>query len=215
MTAPVRPRRLVLASASPARYALLLAAGLSPEVVVSGVDEDAVAGGLGSQTSTAELVSALATAKARDVATTVDSSAPALVLGCDSMLELGGVPLGKPGSPSAAAQRWRDMRGRTGTLHTGHCLIDTATGREVCRAVGTTVRFADVTDAEIELYAASGEPAAVAGAFTVDGLGGWFVEGIDGDHHNVVGLALPTLRLMLADLGVGLADLGYPGSAVV
>ena len=212
MTTPIRARRLVLASASPARYALLVAAGLSPEVIVSGVDEDAVATGLGPHTPSAELVAALAAAKARDVAATVGGGSAALVLGCDSLLDLGGAPLGKPGSVAAAAQRWRDMRGRTGTLHTGHCLIDSTSGRELCRSVGTTVRFADVTDAEIELYAASGEPATVAGAFTVDGLGGWFVEGIDGDHHNVVGLALPTLRLMLAELGVGLADLGYPGT---
>ena len=212
MTSSSRPRRLVLASASPARYGLLLAAGLSPEVVVSGVDEDAVAAGLGADPQTGELVVALAVAKAREVAGSIGGAA-ALVLGCDSLLELGGVALGKPGSASAAAQRWRNMRGRTGTLHTGHCLIDTATGREVCRSVGTAVRFADVTDAEIELYAASGEPAAVAGSFTIDGLGGWFVEGIDGDHHNVVGLALPTLRAMLAELGVGLADLGYPGGS--
>jgi septum formation protein len=102
------------------------------------------------------------------------------------------------------------MRGRTGTLHTGHCLIDVGTGRELARTAATTVHFADISDAEIELYAATGEPAAVAGAFTVDGLGGWFVDAVHGDHHNVIGLSLPLLRRMLAELGYGLTDVGYP-----
>ena len=197
-------RRFVLASASPARLETLRRAGVRPEVIVSGVDEDAVTAG-----TPAELALRLAELKAAAVADRLAGQA-ALVLGCDSLLELDGQPLGKPGTVEAAAQRWRQMRGRTGTLHTGHCLIDTVTGARAGRCVGTDVRFADLTDAEIDIYCATGEPTAVAGAFTVDGLGGWFVDGLDGDHHNVVGVSLPTVRALLRDLGHGLGDLGYP-----
>jgi septum formation protein len=199
--------RFVLASASPARRASLIAAGVEPDVVVSSVDEDALTSGLPGA-STAELVASLATAKATVVA--VDVAAPSLVLGCDSMLELDGAPLGKPGTIDVAIERWRQMRGRTGVLHTGHCLVDVGTGRTSTEVASTTVRFADITDDEIELYCGTGEPSQVAGAFTIDGLGGWFVDGIDGDHHNVVGVSLPLLRRMLAGLGYGLTDIGYP-----
>ncbi len=192
--------RFVLASASPARLATLRAAGVEPEVIVSGVDEDAL-----TADSPAELVQVLARAKARAVADGL--AGPALVLGCDSLLELDGEPLGKPESPVAAAERWRQMRGRSGILHTGHCLVDHAGER--AEVASTVVHFADVTDAEIEAYVATGEPLHVAGAFTIDGLGGWFVERIEGDHHNVVGLSLPLLRRLLGDLGFTLADLGY------
>ena len=195
--------RFVLASASPARLETLRRAGLEPEVVVSGVDEDAV-----TADSTPELVALLAEQKARAVAEQVGDDA--LVLGCDSLLELDGRPLGKPGSSAAAALRWRQMRGRTGTLHTGHCLCDTSTNRSVTRSVATDVRFAEATDAEIDAYCATGEPIAVAGAFTIDGLGGWFIDGIVGDHHNVVGVSLPVVRAMLRELGYGLRDVGYP-----
>ncbi|HEU5267279.1 MAG TPA: Maf family protein, partial [Jatrophihabitans sp.] len=157
----------------------------------------------------ASLVAVLARAKARAVADQLDGAA--LVLGCDSLLELDGAVLGKPGSAAAAADRWRAMRGRTGTLHTGHHLIDTSSGRSSTRSVPTRVRFADVSDDEIARYAATGEPTEVAGAFTIDGLGGWFVEGIDGDPHNVVGVSLPALREMLHELGHDLAAIGYPG----
>jgi septum formation protein len=201
--------RFVLASASPARYALLRGAGLSPEVIVSAVDEDAVVALLDPAAPTALVVAELAVAKARDVASGLDNAA-AVVLGCDSLLDLDGLALGKPGSAAAASARWRDMRGRTGTLQTGHCLIDVGTGRELAQTGTTRVHFAEISDAEIQLYAATGEPATVAGAFTVDGLGGWFVDGVDGDHHNVIGLSLPLLRRMLAELGYGLADVGYP-----
>lgn len=194
--------RFVLASASPARLRTLRDAGVEAEVIVSGVDEDAIAA------PTGELVVALARAKATAVAARLDG--PALVLGCDSLLDLDGVSLGKPGTAEAAAERWRAMRGRSGVLHTGHALLDTATGRSATASVGTTVRFADVSDDEIALYCATEEPTRVAGAFTVDGLGGWFVEAIEGDHHNVVGLSLPALRRLLHDLGRGLPDLGYP-----
>jgi septum formation protein len=196
--------RFVLASASPARLKTLRHAGVDPEVIVSGVDEDAV-----SAPSTAELVVQLAELKAGAVAERL-AGEDAVVLGCDSMLELGGRTLGKPGSVEAAAQRWREMRGRVGVLHTGHCLVDTNTGRRVCRGVDTTVRFAELTDAEIDAYCATGEPIDVAGAFTVDGLGGWFIDGVDGDHHNVVGVSLPVLRTLLRELGHGLGDIGYP-----
>jgi septum formation protein len=196
-------RRFVLASASPARFETLRRAGLEPEVVVSGVDEDAI-----SADTAAELVALLAAHKAATVAEQVGDGA--LVLGCDSLLELDGRQLGKPASVEAATERWHAMRGRIATLHTGHCLIDTSANAQVVRSVATDVRFADVTDAEIDAYCATGEPIAVAGAFTVDGLGGWFVDGIVGDHHNVVGVSLPVVRALLRELGYGLGDVGYP-----
>lgn len=196
--------RFVLASASPARLATLRRAGVEPEVIVSGVDEDAVRAD-----STAELVLELARRKARAVAERLDG--PALVLGCDSMLDLHGNALGKPGSAQAARERWHELRGNTGTLLTGHWLVDTSDDREVGEAAGTVVSFADVNDTEIDLYVRTGEPSSVAGAFTVDGLGGWFVTGVEGDQHNVVGVSLPLLRDLLHRLGLGLTDIGYPG----
>jgi septum formation protein len=186
--------RLVLASASPARLATLRAAGIEPSVVVSGVDEEQVTG-----LAPAPLAQRLAELKCAAVAE--QQSDGVLVLGCDSVLELGGAPLGKPGDAEEAAARWRAMRGRSGTLHTGHCLRDTASRREATGTGSTVVHFADVTDAEIAAYVDSGEPLQVAGAFTIDGLGGAFVTGIEGDHHNVVGLSLPLLRDLVADLG--------------
>ena len=197
--------RFVLASASPARLRTLRAAGIDPDVIVSGVDEDAV-----TAESPAALVLALAEAKA--AAAAAQLTEPALVLGCDSLLELGGVALGKPESVQAAEQRWRAMRGRDGVLHTGHALLDTASGQRVTRTASTVVRFADVTDAEIATYCATGEPLHVAGAFTLDGLGGWFVDAVEGDHHNVVGLSLPLLRRMLHELGHDLTSIGYPAA---
>jgi septum formation protein len=196
--------RFVLASASPARLSTLRHAGVDPEVIVSGVDEDAITAG-----TTGELVLRLAAAKAEAVAARL-TGAPALVLGCDSLLDLDGEPLGKPGSAAAARERWHRLRGRAGVLHTGHCLIDTARGERAVGGGATGVRFADATDAEIDAYCGTGEPAEVAGAFTIDGLGGWFVEGLDGDHHNVVGVSLPVVRRLLAVLGHGLDAIGYP-----
>ncbi|MEV0285360.1 MULTISPECIES: Maf family nucleotide pyrophosphatase [unclassified Kribbella] len=187
--------RFVLASASPARLKTLRGAGVEPEVIVSGVDEDHV-----TAESPGELARVLATLKARAVV--ADLTEHATVLGCDSVLELDGEPFGKPGTPEIARERLRSMRGRTGVLHTGHCLIDTASKQELRELESTKVYFADLTDEEIDAYVETGEPLVVAGSFTVDGLGGAFVTGIEGDYHNVVGVSLPLLRRMLAEVGI-------------
>jgi len=192
--------RLVLASASPARLATLHAAGVEPSVVVSGVDETQVDG-----LPPADLALRLAELKCAAVAADIRDGS--LVLGCDSVLELDGEALGKPDDASEAVRRWQAMRGRSGVLHTGHCLRDTRSGAEVSATASTVVHFADVTDDEIAAYVASGEPLHVAGAFTVDGLGGAFVTGIEGDHHNVVGLSLPLLRDLVGRLGHVWTDL--------
>ena len=184
----------VLASASPARLATLRSAGIEPRVVVSGVDESQV-----TEPPPAELALRLAELKSEAVAAQVTDGS--LVLGCDSVLDLDGEALGRPRDADDAVRRWRAMRGRTGVLHTGHCLRDTASGRVAAATGSTRVRFAEVTDAEITAYVATGEPLHVAGAFTVDGLGGAFVSGIDGDHHNVVGVGLPLLRELVRELG--------------
>lgn len=185
----------MLASASPARLKTLRGAGVEPEVIVSGVDEDNV-----TAESPGELARVLATLKARAVVAGLTEHAT--VLGCDSVLELDGEPFGKPGSPEIARERLRSMRGRTGVLHTGHCLIDTAAKQELRELESTKVYFADLTDEEIDAYVATGEPLVVAGSFTVDGLGGPFVTAIEGDYHNVVGVSLPLLRRMLAEVGI-------------
>ncbi|MFI1307419.1 nucleoside triphosphate pyrophosphatase [Streptomyces sioyaensis] len=201
MTEEPRPRRLVLASQSPARLALLLQAGLAPEVVVSGVDEDAL-----SAATPGELARILAEAKAAAVAARPEVHG-ALVVGCDSVLELDGRALGKPADAEDATARWKSMRGRSGILQTGHCVIDTATGRQAAATASTTVRFGEPTDDEIAAYVASGEPLHVAGAFTLDGRSAPFIDGIDGDPGNVIGLSLPLLRRLLADLDVAITDL--------
>jgi len=194
---------IVLASASSARLAVLRAAGLEPEVVVSGVDEIAFSAG-----PPAELAGQLAQAKAAAVAADLpDRLAGALVIGCDSLLDLDGRALGKPASAQAAVARWREMAGRSGTLVTGHCVIDAATGRQAAAVAATTVRFGTPSEQQIAAYVASGEPLVVAGAFTLDGRGGWFVDGIDGDHGNVLGISLPLLRRLLADLGFDVTEL--------
>ncbi|MDO9455151.1 nucleoside triphosphate pyrophosphatase [Nocardioides sp.] len=196
----------VLASASPARLKTLRSAGLDPLVVVSGVDESQVSG-----VPPADLALALAGLKCRAVADGPERPDGSLVLGCDSVLELDGQALGKPDDAADATARWTAMRGRSGVLHTGHCLRDTATGRVAEATASTTVHFADVTDAEIAAYVATGEPLHVAGAFTVDGLGGAFVTSIEGDPHNVVGVSLPLLRTLVADLGHAWTDFWATG----
>ena len=201
---------LVLASASPARRATLRTVGIEPTVIVSDVDEtNAVADAENrhGRLQPADVALLLARAKCEAVATNLTTSA--LVLGCDSVLELDGEAHGKPRDAAEATDRWRRMRGGSGTLHTGHWLRDErpaddgGTGATLGATASTTVRFADLSDSEIDAYVATGEPLRVAGAFTVDGLGGAFVEGIDGDHHNVVGLSLPLLRELLAEIGIG------------
>ena len=196
------PLDLVLASASPARLATLRSAGVEPVVIVSGVDEDQVDG-----LPPAELALQLAELKCAAVAGRDDLPEAALVLGCDSVLELDGEALGKPGDAAEATRRWQAMRGRSGVLHTGHCLRDTETDHVAAATASTLVHFADVTDEEIAAYVATGEPLHVAGAFTVDGHGGAFVTGIEGDHHNVVGVSLPLLRDLVAELGRSWTDL--------
>lgn len=193
---------LVLASASPARLATLRSAGVEPHVIVSGVDESQVSG-----VPPAELALRLAELKCGAVADRADLPVDALVLGCDSVLELDGQALGKPDDAEDALARWQAMRGRSGVLHTGHCLRDTVSSQQVAVTASTTVHFAEVSDAEIEAYVATGEPLHVAGAFTVDGLGGAFVTRIEGDHHNVVGVSLPALRALVGDLGHQWTDL--------
>ncbi|MFJ9392327.1 Maf family protein [Nocardioides sp. NPDC101246] len=193
---------LVLASKSPARLQTLRSAGVEPVVIVSGVDESRLDG-----LPPTELALGLAELKRDAVAGRSEVPEGALVLGCDSVLELDGKPLGKPHDPEEATQRWREMRGRSGVLVSGHALTDTATGQQVSQTAATTVHFADVSDEEIAAYVATGEPLHVAGAFTIDGLGGAFVTGIEGDHHNVVGLSLPLLRDLLSRLGHAWPDL--------
>lgn len=187
------PARLILASASPARLATLRSAGIHPEVIPSHIDEDAV-----EAPTPAELALKLAQLKA--VAIAADEPR-ALVIGCDSVLELDGEVHGKPADAAEAIERWRRMRGRAGVLHTGHCVIDTHREVWIGRSAATQVRFAELSDEEIEAYVATGEPLAVAGAFTLDGRGGAYVTGITGDPHNVVGISLPLLRLMFDELG--------------
>lgn len=212
--------RLLLASASPARLTTLRAAGLDPLVAVSGVDEDAVVARYG-VTDPADVVLVLARAKAEEVASRWGEAEgiegaedeDVLVLGCDSVLELDGVAHGKPADAAQATERWRSMRGRTGVLHTGHWLVDVreeGTGATLGAVASTTVSFAEITDAEVDAYVATGEPLAVAGAFTLDGLGGAFVRGVEGDPHAVVGVSLPLLREMLDDVGVAWTSLWAP-----
>lgn len=194
--------KLVLASASPARLKTLRGAGVEPVVIVSGVDESQVA-----DLPSAEIALQLAELKCAAVAGRDDLPRPALVLGCDSVLELDGETLGKPDSVDDAVRRWVAMRGRSGVLHTGHCLTEAASGRVAAATASTIVHFADASDAEIAAYVGTGEPLHVAGAFTVDGLGGPFITGIEGDYHNVVGVSLPLVRDLVQELGFEWTDL--------
>ena len=206
---------LVLASASPVRLGLLRTAGLDPRVVVSAVDEAAVEATARADDvhlSPARLAQVLAEAKGADVRERLvgegrqesgDAGAGegTFVIACDSVLEIDGRVHGKPGTPEVARERWRSMRGRSGVLHTGHWVIDAATGRAAGAPASARVHFADITEAEIAGYVATGEPLHVAGGFTIDGLGATFVESIEGHPSTVVGLCLPLLRHLLADLG--------------
>lgn len=219
---PISDRpKLVLASASPARRRLLAAAGIDADVVVSGVDESVV-----DAPSPDKLSLALARLKAQAVADLLcrteagderlgaragAGNGAVLVLGCDSVLAFEGEVLGKPADAVEATLRWRRMRGRNGVLHTGHCLVDLTGGRSVEDVAATTVRFADVTDAEIAAYVATGEPVRVAGGFTIDGFGGPFVERIAGDPGTVIGLSLPLLRHLLWQLGLPISALWRRG----
>jgi len=195
-------RRLVLASASPARLSLLRQAGLAPEVVVSDVDESAVRA-----PRVAEQVALLAAAKASEVA---KKETDALVIGADSLLEFGGKPLGKPADAAQARERWLRMSGRSGILHTGQALFDVQDGAVISRDIAvasTVVYFASPTPQELDAYVATGEPLAVAGAFTLDGLGAPFVRRVEGDPAAVVGLSLTVLRTQLGKRGLAITDL--------
>lgn len=206
----LRRVQFVLASQSPARLALLRSAGLDPAVFVSGVDEDAVAAAL-TDPSPSELVAALAAAKAEAVIDKVAAVHPdAVVVACDSMLNIGGQMVGKPADPDIARQRWAAMAGTSGELLTGHAVVRLdggARSKETAGWESTTVRFGTPSTHEIDAYVASGEPLHVAGGFTIDGRGGWFVEGLDGGHTSVIGISLPLTRRLLAEVGVGVVDL--------
>ncbi|GAA4398262.1 Maf family protein [Fodinibacter luteus] len=232
---------LLLASASPARRSTLRAAGVEALVHVSSVDEDAVVAAAEARygaLAAPDVVLLLARAKADDVVgalraeevaagedgaagpavVDLDVDVDVLVLGCDSVLELDGEVHGKPVDAAEAVERWRRMRGRTGVLHTGHWLVDArhpddgGTGGMVGGTASTTVHFADLDDAEVEAYVATGEPLRVAGAFTIDGLGGPYVAGIEGDPSNVIGVSLPLLRELVRELGLAWHDLRHPAA---
>jgi septum formation protein len=198
--------RLVLASQSPGRLAVLRNAGVRPEVHVSHVDEEALEAALPDATP-ADLCLALARAKAEAVAADYVADPEALVIGCDSVFDVDGRAFSKPDSPEQAWERWSQMMGRAGTLRTGHWLIRAATGQAVGAVASTVVRMGNPTDDELAAYLATGEPLRVAGGFTLDALGGAFVDGVDGDPSNVVGLSLPTLRRLLLDFDVIWTDL--------
>ena len=187
---------IVLASASPSRQRLLKSVGIKPIVEVSGVDEEDPAY---SQLSPRELVVALAIVKAHTVKDKIDY--PALIIGCDSTFEFEGESLGKPGTAENAIARAKRLSGKSGFLHTGHCFIDTDKGIEISDVVSTRVHFANMSQAEIEGYVATGEPLNVAGGFTLDGLSAPFIAGIEGEVSNVIGLSLPLLRKAINSLG--------------
>ena len=204
--------RVVLGSASPGRLRVLRQAGIDPLVVISGVDEDAVTAALGPNCSPGDVVRILAQAKADQVAASLDRTVTAdcVVIGCDSMLHIDGRLVGKPASADEARSQWQSMGGRSGQLHTGHCLLRLVDGNASQRASessATTVHFATPTEADLDAYIASGEPVAVAGGFTLDGLGGWFVDRIEGDPSNVIGLSLPLTRSLLQRVGLSVTQL--------
>lgn len=194
--------RIILASASPARLRVLRWAGLRPEVMVSGVDEAEV-----DPLPVAQTTLVLARRKAAAVAARLVDDGPALVIGCDSLLEFDGRAEGKPASAAAAVALWRRMRGGEGLLHTGHCLIDAETGSEVSAVDTSEIRFGNPTDAEIDAYVATGEPLGVAGAFTLEGFGAAWIDSIDGNYGAITGLSVPVLRRLLRQLDIEIVDL--------
>lgn len=199
--------QFVLASQSPARLTVLRNAGIDPLVQVSGVDEDAIMASLPADAEPERVVATLAEAKARTVA---EGHTDAVVVGCDSMLFHDGQLVGKPGTAARARERWKRMAGGTGDLLTGHAVLRVRDGVVAAIATGTVstgIRFGDPSPAEVEAYLATGEPMEVAGGFTLDGYGGWFVEGIDGDPSSVVGISLPLTRRLLLDVDVSIVDL--------
>lgn len=203
--------RVVLGSASPGRRKVLRQAGIDPLVVISGVDEDAVVSGLAG-TDPDEITTTLATAKAEQVAKSLDPSTAldCVVIGCDSMLYCDGELRGKPASAHEAERQWHTMAGRTGELHTGHCVIrlrDNAIVHQSAESLVTSVHFATPTVHELDAYIATGEPLGVAGGFTLDGLGGWFVDGVDGDPSSVIGISLPLTRRLLERAGLSIPAL--------
>ncbi|TCN57159.1 septum formation protein [Rhodococcus sp. SMB37] len=209
--------RLVLASASPARLSVLRGAGVEPLVQVSEVDEDAIIAELGPDAAPEVVVTTLARAKATDVlhkltaeGHTLEGHDDLVVIGCDSMLLFDGKLQGKPGTAEVARARWKRMSGHSAELLTGHSVLRARGGQIVAQAEdhsGTTVRFGTPSDADLEAYLATGEALQVAGAFTLDGLGGWFIDGIEGDPSSVIGIGLPLVRRLLADAGISVADL--------
>ena len=188
--------RLVLASQSTSRRRLLEDAGLKPTIIVSNVDEET---DFFNAMAPVDMVIALAISKAHTVREMIDY--PAIIIGCDSTFDVDGVSFGKPGTPEVAIERAQKISGRTGLLHTGHCIIDTEQGIEIADRVTTKVTFSEMTEEEIADYVASEEPLHVAGGFTLDGFGSPFIPIIEGDYTNVVGVSMPFLRSAMKQLG--------------
>jgi len=188
--------RIVLASASASRRRLLESAGLKPTIMVSHIDEET---DFFNAMKPADMVIALAITKAHTICEQIDF--PAIIIGCDSTFEFDSQSLGKPATPEIAIERASRVRGNTGLLHTGHCIIDTTKDKEISSIVTTKVTFDNMTDAEIADYVATGEPLHVAGGFTLDGFSSPFIPSIEGDYTNVVGISMPFVRKAFEQLG--------------
>ena len=188
--------KIVLASQSTSRRRLLESAGLSPTIMVSNVDEET---DFFNAMTPQDMVIALAITKAHTIREQIDF--PAIIIGCDSTFDVDGISFGKPGTPEIAKERALAISGRSGLLHTGHCIIDTVQGREIADRITTKVTFSEMSNVEIDDYIASGEPLQVAGGFTLDGFGSPFIPVIEGDYTNVVGLSMPFLRSAMSQLG--------------